>query len=161
MEPAAAFPLQDITFTLDLDLTQEASGDLINPTLEDILPFGMQIVRWDNVQYLDEFGNPPLAPAVAPYLRVETVNISGVDRQRLVFFWDDAAPPSAPPAQPSYSCASFPCTIDTDITTFALEGISATPQTTSNALTLSPPNSGARTLRIIYGPGPRRHPRRG
>ena len=54
---SAAFPLEDIQFTLTIDLTQEASGNLIDPAIEDILPYGMQIVSWDQVTFS---GNIPL-----------------------------------------------------------------------------------------------------
>lgn len=77
-------PLDEIEFTIDVDLTQEASGDLINPAIEDILPAGLEFVSFSY----------SLPGALAgdtqnePYLLVSTV----AGRERLLFYWDSAAP---------------------------------------------------------------------
>lgn len=74
------FPLDTIQFTLTVNLTQEASGDLINPAIEDILPNGLEFVSFTY--------NAPSGLAGDtlndPYL-LQTGN-------NLLFYWDSLAP---------------------------------------------------------------------
>ena len=74
------FPLEPIQFTLTVTLTEEASGDLINPAIQDTLPPGLTFVSWDSIT-IDSTGGDTVNN---PYLL-----ISGSD---LLFYWDSAAP---------------------------------------------------------------------
>lgn len=74
------FPLETIQFTLTVTLTEEASGDLVNPAIQDTLPPGLTFVSWDSISIDSVAGDT----VNNPYLVV-----SGSD---LLFYWDSAVP---------------------------------------------------------------------
>ncbi|MEL6524845.1 MAG: SdrD B-like domain-containing protein, partial [Chloroflexota bacterium] len=81
-----------IQFTLTVNLTEEASGNLIDPVIQDELPAGLNFVSWDSVSISNTVGGDVLN---APYLVLEDdVNIGGEIRDRLQFYWDDVDVPT-------------------------------------------------------------------
>jgi len=117
-------PLDFIQFTLTVNLTEEASGNLINPAIEDILPPGLNFVSWDGVTIDSTAGDI----ANNPYLVVEDdVLIGGEVRDRLLFYWDD-----------------------TDVLAGSVAfGGGATPPG-GNQLSLVPPETGSKTITITF-----------
>ena len=165
-DKSAVFPLEDIQFTLTLQITQEASGDLLNPAIEDILPFGMQITSWDDVSFS---ANIPGGEQVLPYLRLDDVDVGGERRQRLLFYWDDTVtgadgdtlfttPTYAPTYAPiSYACSGSPCqTVSTPtFPTYDYSPQAGTTPVAGNPLTMTPPATGVKTINIRFTAQPR------
>ena len=78
------FPLDEIDFTLTVNLTEEASGDLVNPAIQDLLPAGLEFVSFTYTTPAAGTGDT----INEPYLVV--TDVGGQDE--LLFYWDNAAP---------------------------------------------------------------------
>jgi len=156
--PSEVFPLEEITFTLTLSLTQEASGDLINPTIEDVLPFGMQALRVTSVSFS---ANMPPGEQVLPYINIDTVpgthpiTAAPTTLQRLRFYWRNAPFGSgtnydldpggsetfANPVPPTYNFSLLP---DDDGAPVA-----------GNPVSIARPDTGVKTITIVFRAMPR------
>ena len=171
-DKTAVFPLEAIQFTLNVGITQEASGDLLNPAIQDILPFGMQITSWDDVSFSASI---PGGEQILPHLRVDDVLVGGERRQRLLFYWDNTvtgsdvetlpSPPVSPNYAPSYTPTSYTCTNPANCqdpisspsfaNNYDYSTIAGTPPVAGNPLTMTPPNTGIKTITIRFTAQPR------
>ncbi|MCS6836523.1 MAG: GEVED domain-containing protein [Anaerolineae bacterium] len=156
--PSEVFPLEEITFTLTLSLTQEASSNLINPVIEDVLPFGMQALRVTGVNFS---ANMTPSEQVFPYVNIDTVTgthpitAAPVSLQRLRFYWRntpfggsnyDLDSPAgsetfANPVPPTYNFSLIPDDDGAPVT--------------GNPISIARPATGAKTITIQFVAMPR------